>query len=327
MGVHKNGKNYYYNFQYKGKRFQASTRTSNHDQAFQIYLEKKNEITRHKLRYVDKTFKELVDRYYKSYSSNDQRALDWFLKHLGDRKLEEISGPELKQLQEFKAIRVKGSTVNRQFAIIRSLLNKAVTDLGWLSQAPKFKKEKELEPPKKVLSAHEQDKLMRYLPPHLKRIVIFALNTGLRKSTIVNLNYDMYDFSERKLYIPAEIMKTKKSLNIPLHLEAHKAIMNTEYGSIHTRGLGTNLKNRPIFTYNGKRIKDPGASAWRRAKKKAGIDIRFHDLRHTWATRCIEDGMSVAYVQYLGGWSSPKMMQRYISISPENLKDLRRFGY
>lgn len=49
---------------------------------------------------------------------------------------------------------------------------------------------------------------------------------------------------------------------------AHKAIMNTEYGSIHTRGLGTYLKNRPIFTYNGNRIKDPGASAWRRAKKK-----------------------------------------------------------
>jgi len=327
MAIHKNGKNYYYNFQYKGNRFQGSTKTDNYDKAFEIYLEKKNQITSHRFKYIDKTFKELVDRYYKSYSSNDQRALDWFLKHLGDRKLEEISGPELKQLQEFKAIRVKGSTVNRQFAIIRSLLNKAVTDLGWLSQVPKFKKEKELEPPKKVLSAYEQDKLMRYLPPHLKRIVIFALNTGLRKSTIVNLNYDMYDFSERKLYIPAEIMKTKKSLNIPLHLEAHKAIMNTEYGSIHTRGLGTNLKNRPIFTYNGKRIKDPGASAWRRAKRKAGVNIRFHDLRHTWATRSIEEGMPVAYVQFLGGWSSPKMMQRYISISPENLKELKRFGY
>ena len=125
MGVHKNGKNYYYNFQYKGKRFQASTRTSNHDQAFQIYLEKKNEITRHKLRYIDKTFKELVDRYYNSYSKNDQRALDWFLRHLGDRKLEEISGPELKQLQEFRALRVKGSTVNRQIVIIRYLFKHA----------------------------------------------------------------------------------------------------------------------------------------------------------------------------------------------------------
>ena len=327
MAIHKNGKNYYYNFQYKGKRFQGSTGTNNHDEAFEIYLEKKNEIKRHKFRYINKTFKELVDHYYESYSNNDQRALDWFLKHLSDRKLEEISGPELKQLQGFKAIRVKGSTVNRQFAIIRSLLNKAVTDLGWLAQAPKFKKEKELEPPKKILSTYDQDKLIRYLPPHLRRIVIFALNTGLRKSTIVNLNYDMYDHSKRMLHIPAEILKTKKSLDIPLNLEAHKAIVNTEYGSIYTRGLGTYLKNRSIFTYNGKRIKDPGASAWRRAKKKAGVNIRFHDLRHTWATRCIEDGMPVAYVQYLGGWSSPKMMQRYISISPENLKELKRFGY
>ena len=142
MAVHKNGKNYYFNFQYKGKRFQGSTGTSNHDEAYQIYIDKKNEITRHKLRYINKTFKELVDHYYISYGKNDQIALDWFLQQLGNRKLEEISGPELKQLQEFKARGVKGSTVNRQFAIIRSLLNKAVTDLGWLSQAPKFKKKK-----------------------------------------------------------------------------------------------------------------------------------------------------------------------------------------
>ena len=329
MAIYKNGKNknYYYSFQHKKKRFQGSTGTHDKDRAFEIYLQKKNEITNHRFKYIDKTFKELADHYYDSYSKNDQRALDWFLRHLGDRKLEEISGPELKQLQEFRALRVKGSTVNRQFVIIRSLLNKAVTDLGWLSQAPKFKKEKELEPPKRILSSYDQDRFMKYLPQHLKRIVIFALNTGLRKGTIVKLNYDMYDYSKRMLSVPAEITKTRKSLEIPLNAEAHKAIMNTEFGSIHSRGLGVHLRQRPIFTYNGDRIKDPGASAWRRAKKKAGIDIRFHDLRHTWATRCIESGMSVAYVQYLGGWSSPKMMQRYITISPSNLKELKRFGY
>jgi len=37
--------------------------------------------------------------------------------------------------------------------------------------------------------------------------------------------------------------------------------------------------------------------------------------------------MPIAYVQYLGGWSSPKMMQRYINITSENLKELRKFGY
>ncbi len=41
MAVHKNGKNYYWNFQYKGKRFQNSTGTSNHDEAYQIYLKKR----------------------------------------------------------------------------------------------------------------------------------------------------------------------------------------------------------------------------------------------------------------------------------------------
>lgn len=154
MAIYKNGKNknYYYSFQHKKNRFQGSTGTHDKDRAFEIYLQKKNEITNHRFKYIDKTFKELADHYYNSYSKNDQRALDWFLRHLGDRKLEEISGPELKQLQEFRALRVKGSTVNRQFVIIRSLLNKAVTDLGWLSQAPKFKKEKELEPQKKFLT-------------------------------------------------------------------------------------------------------------------------------------------------------------------------------
>ena len=329
MGIYKNGcnKNYYYSFQHKKKRFQGSTGTHDKDRATEIYLQKKNEVKRHKLRFINKTVKDLIEHYYHTYSRNDQRSLDWFLRQLGDRKLEDISGPELKGLQEYKAIRVKGSTANRQFSIIRSLLNKAVVDLGWLSQVPKFKKEKELEPPKKVLSIYDQERFIKYLPPHLKRIVIFALNTGIRKSTIVNLNYDMYDYSKRMLHIPAEIIKTKKSLDIPLNLEAHEAIMNTEHGSIHNQGLGTHLPNRPIFTYNGMRIKDPGASAWRRAKKKAGIDIRFHDLRHTWATRCIESGMSPAHVQYLGGWSSPKMMQRYITVSPENLKELKKFGY
>ena len=43
--------------------------------------------------------------------------------------------------------------------------------------------------------------------------------------------------------------------------------------------------------------------------------------------KTIEDGMPVAFVQYLGRWSSPKMMQRYISITPENLREIKRFGY
>ena len=62
MAIYKNGenKNYYYTFQYKKKRYQGSTGTSNSDEAWKIYLEKKDCITRNKLRYIDKTWGDLV---------------------------------------------------------------------------------------------------------------------------------------------------------------------------------------------------------------------------------------------------------------------------
>jgi len=67
-------------------------------------------------------------------------------------------------------------------------------DLGWLEYPPKFKKHKEDQPEKQILTDSEEVRLLKELPNHLKRIVSFALETGLRKSTIVGLSYEMYDY-------------------------------------------------------------------------------------------------------------------------------------
>ena len=53
-------KNFYYSLQYRGKRYQGSTGTSDKDQAFEYYLDIKNKITKNKLHFADKTFKELA---------------------------------------------------------------------------------------------------------------------------------------------------------------------------------------------------------------------------------------------------------------------------
>jgi len=329
MAIYKNGtnKNYYYGFQHKGKRFQGSTGLSNYDEAFKYYLEIKNKIISNRFIYIDKTYDELVAHYYNSYHKNDQRVLDWSLRFLQGRTLASITGFELKELQSYRSYRVKGSTVNRQFNVIRSILNKAVIDLGWLDYPPKFKKHKEEQPERKLLSIEEEKRLLKELPSHLRRIVSFALETGLRKSTIVQLTYQMYDQESRILRIPAKLTKSKKDHNIPINLKAHNLIMFNKRGSIISQGLGLDLKDRPIFTFNGKRIANPASSAWNKARKRARVAIRFHDLRHTWATRQIEKGVPVAIVQFLGGWSSPKMMQQYLSIAPENLSNLKKYGY
>ena len=55
-------------------------------------------------------------------------------------------------------------------------------------------------------------------------------------------------------------------------------------------------------------------TGWVGAKKKAGVTIRFHDLRHTGVTRMLEGGAPLAVVASLMGWSAGttvRMAKRY----------------
>ena len=45
--------------------------------------------------------------------------------------------------------------------------------------------------------------------------------------------------------------------------------------------------------------------AWRKACTRAGVPtLRFHDLRHTWASWHVQSGTPLAVLQELGGWAS-----------------------
>ena len=58
-----------------------------------------------------------------------------------------------------------------------------------------------------------------------------------------------------------------------------------------------------------------------RAIKKAGIErLRFHDLRHTFATRLVQNGVDLYRVQKLGRWKTTSMIMRYAHHYPESLR-------
>ena len=62
--------------------------------------------------------------------------------------------------------------------------------------------------------------------------------------------------------------------------------------------------------------------AFRIALKKAKIeDFRFHDLRHTAATRMVQNGVDIYKVQIILGHKTPVMTQRYAHHYPESLRD------
>ena len=61
-------------------------------------------------------------------------------------------------------------------------------------------------------------------------------------------------------------------------------------------------------------------NTWKASCTRAGVPwLRFHDLRHTWASWHAMAGTPLSVLQELGGWHSPQMVQRYAHLSPEHL--------
>ncbi|MGB3728954.1 MAG: site-specific integrase, partial [Thermodesulfobacteriota bacterium] len=88
--------------------------------------------------------------------------------------------------------------------------------------------------------------------------------------------------------------------------------------------VGVQVPPRPyshVFTYLNKPLKDI-RTAFENACKRAGIkNLRFHDLRHTFATRLVLAGVDLATVSKLLGHSSIQMTMRYAHPTPEALKN------
>ena len=75
------------------------------------------------------------------------------------------------------------------------------------------------------------------------------------------------------------------------------------------------------FTYRNKRIRwGLTNSAWHKAVAEAGLeDVRFHDLRHTWASWHRQAGTTCDELKALGGWKDRKMVDRYAKYGTEHL--------
>src|SRR5215470_4804803 len=60
---------------------------------------------------------------------------------------------------------------------------------------------------------------------------------------------------------------------------------------------------------------------WKPALQAAQIpDFRFHDLRHTFASRLAMKGVDLYTLQRAGGWKTQVMVQRYAHLSPDYIR-------
>jgi integrase len=138
---------------------------------------------------------------------------------------------------------------------------------------------------------------------HIWPIVVFAIETGMRRGEILGLTWDNIDLKRRTAFLP--LTKNGSSREVPLSTKAVCVLQQQR-----TR---TGISPFPV-TANAFRL------AWDRLRGRAGLnDLRFHDLRHEAISRFFEMGLSIPEVAFISGHKDVKMLFRYTHLRVDSV--------
>lgn len=158
-----------------------------------------------------------------------------------------------------------------------------------------------------------------------KLIFKFLIQSGARISEVLALTIEdipIPDFSSaigvlrnvkskgrrRDIYVPTELLAELDSYIMEYRLSvkvAHGYVFTTQH---------PHQQNRPI-SYRGL------YEVFKRAGRKARLDFKFHDTRHTFITRLVESGMDFSVVRILAGHKHITTTQKYVTLSTDYIAD------
>lgn len=269
-----------------------------------IPKEEKN-VPLYKLKEIYLDYSETNNRNYKNNIYYINIIMDYFGENTIVQKIFPQNVENFKEWLRTKR-HLKNSSINRYLEILSKMFNLGI-DNGLLAQNPVSKVKKLLEDNHKIrfLTIEEENKLYKSLPDFLKPIVTVALQTGMRKGEILNLQWSNIDFE----YGFIELLKTKsgKARKIPISDKLWQVLNNQ------------NKNNKYVFINpeTGLPYVDIKKS-FNKAKEEAGIkDFRFHDLRHTVATRLVEKGIDLLVVMDILGHTNIETTMRYAHPIPK----------
>jgi len=245
--------------------------------------------------------------------SRDILAFKYLKPYFGDRRLSEITPKDVDDYKAFRLNDVAPATVNRELEVLRHLFNLAERWKSFFGKNPVSQaKLLPLNNQKERILTHEEEKrLLASSSQSLRAIVICALNTGMRKGEIITLKWSNVDLDNNVITLEHTNTKSKKTRRIPINSVLRKLLLEQR--------LRTGVSDYVFLSSEGTPYlrQDSSNRAYEGACKRANIQgLRFHDLRHTSATRMIENGASIVAVSKILGHADLKTTMRYSH--PEN---------
>jgi integrase len=299
------------------------------DKAIQILADKKNGIKPARAasiptleRFLTNSYEKVAIREQKTGQETMARIrfgfADWM-----NLRLDQIT---IKAADDWRAGRLKfgktNSTVNRDFAAIKAVLNRAVS-WGVIESNP-IAKLKPLKVDKqgviRYLSEDEDHRLRAALEhtdpraPYLKPLVLVDLNTGLRKGELLNLKWNDVDLDQRNIRVLGSGAKTSQTRHVHLNSEAFGVLSEM---------VDDCESNDYVFKnpQTGGRLGHFRRS-WEGLMKNADIKEKFRvqDMRHDFCSQHAMSGTPLNDIRQMAGHADFATTLRYAHLSPDHQK-------
>jgi integrase len=278
-------------------------------------------------------FEAAAERYVKEYAHLKSMPkvvveLKRAMPYIGHKFVDEIYDDSLAPFKaDGRKRKLAAATVNKTLQHVARVLNLCArkwrtNGRPWLLASPLIERVKGPEKIPYPLEWHEQDRLLSELPPYLRQVVLFDINTGLRESALLALRWEWevaVPELETSLFVCPGWLNNKntdKEYLVVLNGIA-KGILEQERGK----------HPEYVFTYNGSPLKHLYNTAWKRAWGKAGLpnDVRYrrgvHNLRHTFGHRLRAAGVPFEDRQDLLWHKSGRVTTHYSAPDIQRLID------
>src|SRR6185369_14290694 len=249
------------------------------------------------------------------------------LKALGNKPMDEIS-PIL--IEKYKRDRRASKTArggeraaspfNRELELLSKVFSLAI-DQGLTIPNPcrKVKHFREDNERNRYLSDQEEARLLSVLigpRAELRTVVILAIHTGMRRGELLNLRWANVDFERGLIHVmnsQREQTKSGNSRSIPMNHIARRELLGLCLETGHTEYV--------FFNDKTKKPRTDLKNGFGTACVIAGLDdFRFHDLRHTAATRLADAGTNIREIMAILGHRCIQTSARYTHATDEGLR-------
>ncbi|QMV32530.1 integrase [Ralstonia phage Anchaing] len=231
--------------------------------------------------------------------------------------LADLAVQMLRSYRDERLKTVAASTVNRELNLISHVIDTARKEWGisaGANPAKEVSRPKNPPPRDRRLSPKEQVALFAACADtrggYLRPIVELALETGMRQSELVGLEWERINLAKRTIRLMEGQTKNGHGRAVPLSRRAVEVLEAIAPEAERHGRLFPDLTTEAV------------KRAFIRTCARAGIkDFHFHDLRHEATSRLFEKGLNVVEAASVTGHKDTRMLMRYTHLDASKLAD------